>query len=40
MLNSFTLLSDIQNIWCANFSKVAELNDQDKDKFCQAQIIF
>ncbi|GBB93442.1 hypothetical protein RclHR1_21720003 [Rhizophagus clarus] len=40
MLNSFTLLSDIQDVWCANFSKVAELNDQDKDKFCQAQIIF
>ncbi|CAG8661920.1 16875_t:CDS:10, partial [Funneliformis mosseae] len=28
MLNSFTLLSDIQDVSCANFSKVAELNDQ------------
>ncbi|CAG8442569.1 1957_t:CDS:10 [Funneliformis caledonium] len=39
MLNSFTPLSNIQDVWYANFSKVAELNDQDKDKFCQAQII-
>ncbi|CAG8716824.1 2451_t:CDS:10, partial [Funneliformis caledonium] len=40
MLNSFTLLSDIQDVWYANFSKVVKLNVQDKDKFCQAQIIF
>ncbi|CAG8599921.1 6549_t:CDS:10, partial [Acaulospora morrowiae] len=40
MLNSFKLLSDIQDVWCANFSKVVELSIQEKEKFCQAQIIF
>ncbi|CAH1766316.1 14861_t:CDS:2, partial [Entrophospora sp. SA101] len=41
MLNSFTPLNVIQDTWCNNFSKIAGLTDQeDKDKFCQAQIIF
>ncbi|CAG8671397.1 6747_t:CDS:2, partial [Paraglomus brasilianum] len=40
MANSFTPLSDIQDAWCNNFSKITGLTDRDKDKFCQTQIIF
>ncbi|CAG8531721.1 14132_t:CDS:10, partial [Dentiscutata erythropus] len=40
MINSFTLLNDIQDAWCNNFSKITGLTDRDKDKFCQTQIIF
>ncbi|KAF0562281.1 hypothetical protein F8M41_000057 [Gigaspora margarita] len=40
MLNSFTPLNDIQDAWCNNFFKITGLSDQDKDKFCQTQIIF
>ncbi|GES73741.1 hypothetical protein GLOIN_2v1528288 [Rhizophagus clarus] len=40
LLNSFTPLDKIQKKWCANFSRITELNDQvDQDNFCKIQVI-
>ncbi|RIB04144.1 hypothetical protein C2G38_707430 [Gigaspora rosea] len=40
LLNSFTPPDKIQEKWCENFSRIAELNNkEDKDDFCKCQII-
>lgn len=40
LLNAFTPLEDIQKIWCENFLKVDELNNNDEiGIFCGSQVI-
>ncbi|CAB4422775.1 unnamed protein product [Rhizophagus irregularis] len=40
LLNSFTPLDEIEDKWCANFSRITELlNKEDRSNFCKCQII-
>ncbi|CAG8630018.1 3427_t:CDS:10, partial [Paraglomus occultum] len=34
LLNSFTPLDEIEDRWCTNFSRVTELNKEDRANFC------
>ncbi|RHZ78573.1 hypothetical protein Glove_161g17 [Diversispora epigaea] len=39
LLNSFTPLEEMEDRWCENFSRVTELNKEDRANFCKCQII-
>ncbi|KAF0465758.1 hypothetical protein F8M41_026205 [Gigaspora margarita] len=39
LLNSFTSLEEMEDRWCENFSRVTELNKEDRANFCKFQII-